>query len=355
MKILLIGEFSGVHNNLKKGLKQQGHDVFLVADGDGFKNFDTDFQLIRFKGKYFGRLSNLLYLIFNIKRLVGYDVVQFISPFILPIYLYKLGILSYIMKNNGSVIYYACGTDPVFVSNRNVLKYHPFDSGKYYSLQRMNYFNWFIKRIDIIIPSSFDYYIGYSGHKNLYNTILLPGQGEYSQEINFVKGRISILFGITRRDFKGVDYIEPALDMIKKKYGNRVDIKIVERLPFTEYLSLLVKTDILIDQCKSYFYGMNAIFAMEKGVIVLSGAEKEALDHVDIEDIPVVNITPNIDDIFTKLEEIINLKASEINKKKYLSKEYVKKRHDPILIAMKFEKMYQEITIKKKLQDSFYQ
>ena len=37
MRILLVGEFSRLHNSLKAGLVAQGHDVILVNNGDGFK------------------------------------------------------------------------------------------------------------------------------------------------------------------------------------------------------------------------------------------------------------------------------------------------------------------------------
>ena len=42
MKILLIGEYSNLHNSLKQGLQKKGHEVVLLSSGDGFKNFDSD-------------------------------------------------------------------------------------------------------------------------------------------------------------------------------------------------------------------------------------------------------------------------------------------------------------------------
>ena len=35
MKVLLLGEYSGLHNTLKTGLVALGHQVTLVGDGDG--------------------------------------------------------------------------------------------------------------------------------------------------------------------------------------------------------------------------------------------------------------------------------------------------------------------------------
>ncbi|HCY80686.1 MAG TPA: glycosyl transferase family 1, partial [Xanthomarina gelatinilytica] len=45
MQILLIGEFSRLHNSLKEGLQKLGHEVVLVGNGDLFKNFPTDVDL----------------------------------------------------------------------------------------------------------------------------------------------------------------------------------------------------------------------------------------------------------------------------------------------------------------------
>ena len=42
MKILLLGEYSNLHNSLKKGLVELGHEVTLISSGDGFKSFESD-------------------------------------------------------------------------------------------------------------------------------------------------------------------------------------------------------------------------------------------------------------------------------------------------------------------------
>ena len=56
MKILLVGEYSRLHNSLKEGLLKLGHQVVLIGMEDGFKKYPTDL-LIR-KKVHFG-LSKL--------------------------------------------------------------------------------------------------------------------------------------------------------------------------------------------------------------------------------------------------------------------------------------------------------
>ncbi len=45
MKILLVGEYSRLHNSLKEGLTHLGHSVTLIGDGDLFKNYPVDISI----------------------------------------------------------------------------------------------------------------------------------------------------------------------------------------------------------------------------------------------------------------------------------------------------------------------
>ena len=47
MKILLLGEFSGLHWNLAEGLRALGHDVCVASDGCGWRNYPRDIALDR--------------------------------------------------------------------------------------------------------------------------------------------------------------------------------------------------------------------------------------------------------------------------------------------------------------------
>ena len=46
MRILLIGEYSRLHNSLKEGLQKNGHTVTLIGSGDGYKNFPVDIKIV---------------------------------------------------------------------------------------------------------------------------------------------------------------------------------------------------------------------------------------------------------------------------------------------------------------------
>ncbi len=69
MKILLLGEYSRLHNSLKEGLVALGHAVTIVSSGDDFKKYDSDYSI---HSAFFSRFwlirksSNLLFKITKI-------------------------------------------------------------------------------------------------------------------------------------------------------------------------------------------------------------------------------------------------------------------------------------------------
>ena len=80
MKILLLGENSSIHYNLKDGLTHLGHDVDIASDGDGWKDINRDIDLNYNKKIIPSKFANRIYPWIDIKKLVGYDIVQIISP-----------------------------------------------------------------------------------------------------------------------------------------------------------------------------------------------------------------------------------------------------------------------------------
>ena len=54
MKILLMGEYSNVHATLAEGLRKLGHEVTVLSNGDFWKNYPRDIDLVRKPGKWGG-------------------------------------------------------------------------------------------------------------------------------------------------------------------------------------------------------------------------------------------------------------------------------------------------------------
>jgi hypothetical protein len=346
MKVLLLGEFSGVHTNLKEGLVGFGHDVKLASDGDGYRNFSSDISITPFKSKYIGKILNLLYFIVRLHRFIGYDVVQFINPFVFPYYFHYLGLPKLVFMFNKKTIYYVCGTDPAFLTVSDKLSYFTYDDPAskeypdYGKKNKLNIHKSFIKDVDVIVPSMYGYYLAYADSPKVQEPIPLPGAGKYIDCIKPLEGKLKILFGITRPGIKGADHILKALEEIKSKHSDKVEITVVSKLPYNEYEVLLSQTDVLIDQCKSYSYGMNAIHAMEKGVIVLSGSEQIAMEYLGVLRCPVINITPDVKQIIDSIEDIITTEAFYQKRIKREIIKYVIKNHNHKIIAQKIINIY---------------
>ena len=80
MRILLLGEYSNVHNTLAQGLRALGHDVVVASGGDGWKNYKRD---IDFQRNSLGKVATLGFffrLARGFRRFRGFDVVQLINP-----------------------------------------------------------------------------------------------------------------------------------------------------------------------------------------------------------------------------------------------------------------------------------
>ena len=96
MRILLLGEYSRLHNSLKEGLIELGHEVILVSSGDGFKKYPADYSIepkwcntqlgniprqIIHKLFHFdiAKIENAIRFYFLLPQLKGFDIVQLIN------------------------------------------------------------------------------------------------------------------------------------------------------------------------------------------------------------------------------------------------------------------------------------
>jgi len=81
---------------------------------------------------------------------------------------------------------------------------------------------------------------------------------------------------------------------------------------------------------------MNAIHAMEKGVIVLSGSEQIAMEYLDMVECPVINIRPDVKQIENQIVDLINMPPPKFNALKALTLKYVRNNHNNVFIATRF-------------------
>ena len=351
MKVLLVGEFSGLHKELKKGLVELGHSVTILAAGDGWKDLDCDLK-IPTGSSFISKIIAAAKQYRMIRSLDDYDVVQFIYPHIFN-RLVNSYFIEQLMKQNKSSFLVAAGSDAFYWKNyKQNFRYSPHSDHLSIDLKGQPgaggeaWFKQWNRRMAIavnaVIPVAYDYRIGYKEFENVSRTIPMPFNfADIDPQYFDVKSeKIVVLHGISRPGFKGSKYINGALDRVKDKYGDRVDIVRPERLSYAKYLEVLCKADIVVDQALSYSYGMNALLSASMGKVTLSGAEPECLAELEVDKCPIVNILPSTEDIYSKLDSLISNREliAQLSKE---SRRYVEDVHDSKIIAERFISTWQ--------------
>lgn len=347
MKVLLLGEYSGLHDNLKDGLLELGHDAILASSGDGWKRIKSDLSFGSNGQGLIGKLSRIIAHFKNMKNFIGYDIVQLISPVIFNKHISPV-LLDMILKSaeNKRTFLLAAGCDGIYFNNVSNLAYSPCHDCQQYDLshhkclwgeKRYKKLNYKVaSAVDGIIPIMYDYALGYRNFLNVKDTIPIPvNTNKFKYKENISRPKLSILHGINREGFKGTKIIVKALEIIKNRYPNDVEIIINGKMHLSKYLETVESVNVVVDQCFSYSYALNALYSMALGKVVLSGCEKECLDEFKIKNCPIINIKPSVDDIVNKIENIINNRKS-ISAIGFESRRFVEEFHNHIKIAQKY-------------------
>lgn len=356
MKILLLGEYSGLFTNLKIGFENLGYDVCFYHNGDGKKNFEygvNSYKLSEISSNKV--ITNISLLKTLITKLKGFDIVYVISPRVVCVYM--MIIFFYLLKRqNKKVFILSCGDSfELFRSYKNGLfRYYMYDYDPKIENNDCIYANSLRKTMikyseekvfngcNGIIPCTYEYSEPFTNYGNLKKIIPFPF---YINDINkrekIKSDKIVVYHGVTEYRKKGSYFIIEAMKRIQEKYPDKVEIIINEIMPYAQYKETIKRVDIVIDQCKSYAWGMNAILSMAEGKVVLSGAEKETLDAFGLGDCPVINITPSVEDIENKLEYLI-LNRDKIEELSIKGKEFVADFHDCVKVAKRYLEVAEE-------------
>ena len=372
MKILLVGEYSRLHNSLKEGLQQLNYNVTIVASYDGFKKYNVDLLIKKKYQKGFKKnIKNLIFRLFgydlesrNVKRqiqelkhkLSGYDIVQFINeaPFGCTANT-EMQIFNTISSWNKNIFLLSCGIDHLSIKYAFEDKYRysiltPYKKKKdisnlsayglkFLNSEFVNLHQVVYNRISGVIASDIDYHLPLKEHPKYLALIPNPiniDTLKYNKPI--IKESIIIFHGINSHNYfkKGNDIFDEALSIVSKKYNDRIKIVTAKSLPYEDYIESYNDSHILLDQVYAYDQGYNALEAMAKGKVVFTGAEKEWLEYYNIEeDTVAINALPNAIEIAKKLEWLINnpKKIIEISAN---ARKFVEKEHSYIISAKKY-------------------
>lgn len=357
MKILLLGEYSGLHLNLSEGLKILGHDVTIVSDGDGFKNFDRDIDIRRKSSGLYDTLHNIKTLLTIVPRLKNYDIVQIINPnFTNQNTRINLLLYRYLKRNNKKVFLGAFGDDYYWLKAclDQKFKYSEFyiehkankliENEKIKSYWLNNYRKKanieIAKSCDGIIACLYEYYIAYKDfYPDKLSYIPLPINTDRLQfHYQPLGEKIKFFIGVNnvRDEFKGTNILYKMLLKLKKNYPNQVSILKVESISYVEYIEYLKKADVVLDQIYSYTPAMNGLLAMALGKLLVGGGEPEMYDLLgNIQNRPIINVFPSQNSIYQALEAIV-LNRENIPSAAANSRLFVENNHNYVHVAQQY-------------------
>ena len=374
MKILLVGEFSRLHNSLKEGLLALGHEVILVNNGDGFKNYPADISIrAAFLKSKLGNIPRQIWFrIFKFdlallehgirfwwisKKLKKYDIVQLINETpIQTVSKLELFLLKRILKQNKKVFLMCCGIDYMTVSHMLQQKdrysvMNPHFEGIAKAKKQYDYYFDFLtkshqkihqflyKNSSGVIASDLDYIGPLIGNEKYLGMVANPiNIDKIVNSETIISGKISIFLGINSGNSftKGTSFFEKALVIIQEKYPNLIEVKITTDIPYAEYQKHFEKAHIILDQVYGFDQGFNALEAMAKGKVVFTGAETEFLNHYNLqEDEVAINALPDVNYLVEKLSFLIE-NPSEINRIGQNAIHFINKEHHYVTQAQKY-------------------
>ena len=358
MRILLVGDYSNVHATLARGLRSLGHEVRVVSDGDGWKNYPRDIDVKREVGK--GLWSDFKYwlkLRKIWKTLRGYDVVQIINPVFLPLKAERIWpYYRQLRRHNKKLVLCAYGMDHYWVKaglDCKTFRYSDFNIGDRPRLEEgenpqfiadwLNGAKGELNRkiaadCDAIVAGLYEYYASYEKEWGSKLTFI-PFPVVPQPKGNFQpQDKVKFFIGIqkTRSAYKGTDVMLKALERVAREYPDTVEVQKAESVPFEEYCRMMEGSDVILDQLYSYTPAMNALEAMARGLVVVGGGEPENYEILKENELrPIINVEPTEESVYQALKWLAEHPES-VAQKKNDSQTYIEIHHDYRKVAEKY-------------------
>ena len=362
MKILFIGDFSNLHATLAKEFNRRGHDVTVLSDKCGHIDSHADIFLKRDKG-FVGGLK-YLYNLFNLlPTLKDYDIVQFINPNFFNLRPGKIKYFFDRIKGQNVKMYLTlAGNDYYFCKacldakvfrfsefkiGTNFTEFHKSNPHRLYgwtSYANRNWNEYFYEQIDGAMAVLPEYDIvarSLIGGKTVFTN--LPIDLDILPTVNYnISDPIKIFIGIRSgmEIQKGSRKLLEVAKEIECEMPGKVEVVNVIDLPFTEFITKMNDSNIVLDQLYAYSPATTALLAMGLGKVVASGGQPEYYEYIgNPNDKPIVTISPFDTDIKQRIINLIE-NPKEIIKIGKQSRALVEKHNDVKIVADKFETIY---------------
>lgn len=364
MKILFIGDASNYHKTLADAMRKLGHDAIVASNGSRWMQTQRNIDISRRLPSKIGGLALWLNLnTFLSDSLKGYDVVHISNPVFLDLKPNKVKhIFNKLKQNNKSVFLTALGTDTPYVKMcidpNSKLSYNEWQIyGKPSPLQLKqpetihawlnnplkDHCQFIYDNIDGAVSVLYEYDLAcrtiLPEHKIAYAGIPIDTQS-LIPAISFdtVPSKVKLFLGMHnyRKEEKGTDRILAAAKRVSEQYPDKCELKIVENIPYSEYIEIMRHSHVLLDQLYSYTPATNALIGMSYGLTTVSGAEPEYYDFIgEFENRPIVNAIPDDEQLRKTIEQIV-LHPELIPIRAKQGRDFVVKHNDSIAVAQRF-------------------
>lgn len=374
MKILFVGDASNMHNCLAQALRDLGHTAIVASNGSHWMNTHRDINLKRSPGKI-GAMKYVLDVLRALPKMRGFDVVETCDDIFLDLKPAKVRrVFDWLKQHNRCMVMGAIGTDYVYYQachDGKTYRYSDYmvgDKPSPYALsseyQAKHEDNWklplmrehsnhILGNIDGAISCLWEYHECYKpllGDKLAYGGIPINTASVEPIILDREPKKVKFFIGIQRdrNILKGTDLLLEAARRTVDRYPTRCELTVVESVPYDEYIKMLCSSHVLLDQLYSYTPATNALLAMARGLVAVSGAEPEFYDLIDEHDNqPIINVSPLIEgDIDAKLEWLVQNK-NEIPNLSRLSREFVVKHNDAHVVAQRHIDFYKKLLTAK--------
>lgn len=349
MKVLLLGEFSALHKNLKEGLVELGHETVVAAYGDGYKKVPVDISFDSNWSAFLGSIDRRVKPFLKLPLLKGFDIVQLVNPFIFPKSFFpREFFFGNLIKSNEKFFLLAAGSDSYFWRyGRKELEYGPFEDFLKFDLKKKSHymdseesFAFNTKLVNLsngVIPIMHEYEVSYKAlQEKRLNSIPIPmNMNKILYKENKVSCKLTIFHGLSRYGFKGTRHVEEAFDYLRRKYPSDLELIIDGGMPLKLYLDVMSRTNVVIDQMNSYSLGVNGVYALAMGKVVMGGAEPESLKSLGVTTSPVINLKPNARSIIYEVEKLLD-NRNGIRDLGFNSRQFAEKVHGHVKVAQQY-------------------
>ena len=374
MKILFVGDASNMHNALATALRRMGHEVTVASNGSYWMDTARDINLCRQPGLA-GAVRYLYDVMRALPKMRGYDVVHLVNPIFLELRPAKVRVVfDYLRKHNRSIFLSALGSDYDYVKaciEGKVLKYSEYMIGETPSgymespeAETERRYSWLtesmrqhqryvMQHIDGAVACLYEYYKVCNElipEKLTYGGIPIDTDSIEARYIETEPEKVRFFIGIQhhRHIFKGTDRLLAAAQRVVAKYPDKCCLEVVENVPYKEYVKRMSQSHVMLDQLYSYTPATNALIAMARGMVAVSGAEPEYYDFIGEHQCqPIVNVSPAVEgDIDSKLEWIV-LNKKRLPELSQMSREFVMRHNNYMVVAQRHIDFWNKILKEK--------